>query len=79
MALQRQHHAGKDRGQRHHRQREVSDVEELAQHLPGIEGRADHVRDGDGGEPRQPPDRAEEVEEHPSDQGQKVHVVAPFA
>jgi hypothetical protein len=38
--LQRQHHAGEDRGQPDHRQRVVAHIDDLAQDQPGIERRA---------------------------------------
>ena len=39
IGLQRQHHAGEQRGQADHRQREIADIDDLAQDQPGIEGR----------------------------------------
>ena len=52
IALQRQHHAGEERGQADDRQREVADVEHLPQDQPRIEGRPHAVRERGAGEER---------------------------
>ena len=57
VALQRQHHAGEDRGQAHHRQRVVADLDHLAQQLAAVDRAGHAVADRLAGEERDAADR----------------------
>ena len=53
IGLQRQHHAGEDRGQRHHRQAEIADLQQGAREQAAVERRADQMRQAECREQRQ--------------------------
>jgi hypothetical protein len=77
-AEKRQHHPGKEGGQRHDRQREVADLDHLPGDQPRIVRRTEHVPDRDRGEHRKPANRRQGVEEGASDGGDEVHATDPM-
>ena len=72
VGLERQNHAGKDRGEPNHWQREVADLDHLAQQRARIERRRDRRRQRGSGKDRDPPGRAKETEKRGADRGKKL-------
>jgi hypothetical protein len=72
IALQRQHHAREQRRQRHHRQREIADLDHLAENQARIEGRAHHVAQRQAGEDHQPAQRRQSVEKGAADRSESA-------
>ena len=72
--LQRQHAAGEEGGEPHHRQREIADAHHLADDQPAIDRRAEtsaaSVR---AGELRQPADMGQHRENGAADARKKIH------
>ena len=72
IALQRQHHAGEDRGQPHHRQRVVADIDQLAADQAEVEGPAEGEGYGLQGEEGDAADLLQAVEDGGADGLQDV-------
>src|SRR5579859_4012090 len=73
MALQRQHHAGRERGQPDHRQREIADLDHLPSDQAEIDRRTDAVGQSGSSEQGQPPDGGQETQKDTADRGEKIH------
>ena len=72
IGLQRQHHAGEHRGQRHDRQAEIADLQQGAGEQASVEGRPDEAGQPLQREQRQGSGRAAQADDRAADGGQEV-------